>query len=82
MKRRQLMILLGSAAALPFVARAQHAMPVIGFLHAGSPDENKKRLAAFRKGLADLGFVEAKVSRSNTGGPKARARTCRLWPPT
>ena len=33
-------------------------MPVIGFLHAGSPDENVKRLAAFRKGLADAGFVE------------------------
>jgi putative ABC transport system substrate-binding protein len=33
-------------------------MPVIGFLHAGSPDENAKRLAAFRKGLGDAGFVE------------------------
>jgi putative tryptophan/tyrosine transport system substrate-binding protein len=31
---------------------------VIGFLHAGSPEENKKRLAAFLKGLSDAGFVE------------------------
>jgi putative ABC transport system substrate-binding protein len=31
---------------------------VIGFLHAGSPEENAKRLAAFRKGLAAAGFVE------------------------
>ncbi len=33
-------------------------MPVIGFLHAGSRDTNAKRLAAFRKGLRDAGFVE------------------------
>ena len=31
-------------------------MPVIGFLHSGSPDENAKRLAAFRKGLAGAGL--------------------------
>lgn len=33
-------------------------MPVIGFLHLGSPAPNAKRLAGFRKGLGDLGFVE------------------------
>jgi hypothetical protein len=31
---------------------------VIGFLHAGSSDENAKRLEAFRKGLAAAGVVE------------------------
>ena len=39
------------------VARAQ-ASPVIGFLHAGAPEENEKRLAAFRKGLGAGGYVE------------------------
>ncbi len=59
MKRRQFMTLLASAATLPIAARAQQVeMPVIGFLHAGSRDENVRRLAAFRKGLAAGGFVE------------------------
>ena len=33
-------------------------MPVIGFLHAGSREENTKRLAAFLKGLGNGGFVD------------------------
>ena len=57
MKRRQFLLALGGVAALPRLARAQ-AKPVIGLLHAGSREENTKRLAAFRKGLAAGGFVE------------------------
>jgi putative tryptophan/tyrosine transport system substrate-binding protein len=63
MKRRQFISLVGAAAATPLlyspVARAQKAaMPVIGFLHSGAPEQNVKRLAAWRKGLDDVGFVE------------------------
>jgi putative tryptophan/tyrosine transport system substrate-binding protein len=58
MRRRALLgALAGAAMAAPWPARAQ-AAPVIGFLHAGSPEENEKRLAFFRKGLASGGFVE------------------------
>jgi putative ABC transport system substrate-binding protein len=59
MRRREFIGLVGSAAvAWPLGARAQQGPPVIGFLHLGSPAPNAKRLAGFRKGLSDAGFVE------------------------
>lgn len=59
MLRRKFIAGLGVTATWPLAVRAQQpTMPVIGFLHAGSQDENVKRVAAFRKGLADAGFVE------------------------
>jgi putative ABC transport system substrate-binding protein len=59
MKRRKFIRTLAGAAAWPFAARAQQPlMPVIGFLHAGSPGQNIQRLAAYREGLRDAGFVE------------------------
>jgi putative ABC transport system substrate-binding protein len=66
MRRRELITLLGGAAAsslvLPVSARAQQrAMPVIGFLSSVAPDTFTQFVAAFRGALRDAGYVEGQT---------------------
>ena len=61
MRRREFLSLVGGAAAWPVTAHAQNPItPVIGFLHPGSPEMNASSLAAFRKGLGEIGYTEGR----------------------
>jgi putative tryptophan/tyrosine transport system substrate-binding protein len=59
MRRRAFILAFFGAATLPLPARAQQpAMPVVGFVNARAYDASVRLADAFRKGLAETGYVE------------------------
>ena len=61
MKRRAFITLLGGAAvAWPLPARAQRSTSVIGVLSGSSLVGLENRMANFRRGLAETGYVEGR----------------------
>jgi putative ABC transport system substrate-binding protein len=59
MNRREVLTVIGSAAAWLFAARAPE-LPVIGYLDNASAASARIDLDGFRQGLADAGLVEGR----------------------
>jgi putative ABC transport system substrate-binding protein len=63
LKRREVIALIGSAAAWPLSAHAQQPgnMPKIGFLGSSTPEAIAPRVAAFVQRLRELGWIEGRT---------------------
>ena len=60
MRRREFIFALGGAAAWPPAARAQQAMPLLGYLNSGAATPMAGLARAFHEGLSQAGYVEGR----------------------
>jgi putative ABC transport system substrate-binding protein len=60
MRRREFLSILGAEAMWPVPARAQQrALPLIGLVRITTAEDSAQLLAAFRRGLGELGYFES-----------------------
>jgi putative ABC transport system substrate-binding protein len=60
MRRRGFITLLGGAAVVWPLPTGAQAMPIVGFVSSLSAEASVRRVAAFRKGLNETGYVEGR----------------------
>jgi putative tryptophan/tyrosine transport system substrate-binding protein len=60
LRRRDFVTLMGGTAFLPLAARAQQALPVIGFLNIAFREGYASNLASFEEGLKESGYEDGK----------------------
>ncbi len=58
MRRRELLGLLGGAAALPALVRAQKSLPIVAVLVPGPAKNAENRIVAIRQGMKEAGLIE------------------------
>jgi putative ABC transport system substrate-binding protein len=56
--RREFISMIGGAAAWPLWARAQQTIPAVSLVYSATPSEATPFVAAFQRGLVEVGFVE------------------------
>ena len=63
MRRRELLGVIGGAAAWPLAARAQQSakLPTIGYLGPSTPSAQRPWTAAFVQGLREFGWIEGRT---------------------
>ena len=86
MRRRDFLALLGSAAATSLPARAQQAMPVIGYLGVLPPSALALHMTAFGQGLSETASIVSTLgppasSRRSFGSKRGSRRPCRILQP-
>jgi putative tryptophan/tyrosine transport system substrate-binding protein len=59
-RRDVIAALAGAVIARPLAARAEPAVPVVGFLHSQSPEDFARMVVAFRRGLGEAGYVDGR----------------------
>ena len=80
-RRREIIVTLGSAVVWPLAARAQQsAMPVVGFLRSASPEPDAtNRVTAFRQGLKEAGYVEGQNAAIEYRWAHGNTSDCQRW---